>query len=161
MISFAAASDTTDISTFTTATPLTSKQAVKLSLEISQFQARRDHAALQAAIEAANDSANVTDEWIKSNFDSDTVTIYVDRFEENFRLKPSKLLDILQDDETLGTTFEGYSATLNGNSITFTKEEADTFTFNLADDNLTATGTISEDTYKVDYKAETVTKVEA
>ena len=161
MLSFAAASDTTDISTFTTATPLTSKQAVKLSLEIAQFQARQDHESLQAAIDAANDAIDVTDEWIKSNFDSDTVQIYTDRFEENFKVKPEVLLEILQDDENLGATFEGYTATLNENAISLSKDEADTYTFTIAEDSLTATGIIAEDTYTVDYKAKTITKVTA
>ena len=160
MTAFANSSDTTNISTFTTSTPLTSKQAVSLSLEISQFQANQDHAAIQAAIEAANDSANVTNEWIKSQFANDVVQIYVDTYEENFKLKPEKLLTILQADETLSPTFEGYSAKISGNIISLTKEESDSYTFIIAENNLSAEGAIGEDTYNVDYKAATVTKVE-
>ena len=144
---------TTNNLTYTTASKLTTAKATELSIKLSRAQAKKEHDAL-------NDAIDVTDEWIKSNFDSDTVQIYTDRFEENFKLKPTVLLDILQNDETLGTTFEGYTATLNENTITISKDGADSYTFTVAEDSLTATGTIDDDTYIIDYKAKTVTKVE-
>ena len=168
--------------TYTTGTPLNFKQAMTEAVELFNIQSQRDHelieaahdaatlqaatdhASIQALIDEANDAISITDVEILEMFSEDVQKKYKKKHTEkwNFTTEPETLLTILNDDTTYTTSFEGYSVALNDDkdTITLSKENATTYTFAISDEGITATGQIGDDTFKVDYKTEAITKLE-
>ena len=140
MVAFVADSDTTDVSTYTTASKLTHKKAMELTLEISQFQASRDHDSIQAAIDNINGAATITDDEIFALYEAKTVEEYHLKY-DTFLTYPQRLLNFFLADNSYKDQFEGYAVNLNGNTITLTKEGSTTHTFNITYEGMQAENT--------------------
>ena len=172
MVAFVADSDTTDVSTYTTASKLTHKKAMELTLEISQFQASRDHDSIQAVIDNINNAATITDNEIFALYEEKTVKEYHLQY-DTFLTYPQRLLDLLKD--KYNSVFEIFdSVTVDGNIINLgvapsnepvliSSDKPTRFTITdngliATSDNIYYDGYDGYEYYVVDYKKGTVQK---
>ena len=157
---FRAAPNTTDLTTYNSDSVLTVKEATLLAIEIAGFQAEQTHDQLNQLIDSVSSNAAITDNELLGLFSSEIQIQYKTSHTDiyNFTSEPQAIVDILTANETYSAQFTGFTANLDAenNSVTLSKDGADSVTFNLVADSNSRLTIANSSTLSVNYVSRTV-----